>query len=118
MTGSSFATDRLNSQYSALYLNNQYLQVPGGIYFNGDFTVTVWVKPFRQAYADRVIDFGNGASSDNLLFGISNGGTPYAGVYDCRLFINCSHQLNFCMFKKNLNKRNMQQSHLQYQFGH
>ena len=56
--GNSFATDRLNQQLSAIYLNNQYLQVPSGIYFKTDFTVSVWVKTFRLANWDRIIDFG------------------------------------------------------------
>ncbi len=40
----SFTKDRLNTDSSALYLSYSYYKVPNGVYFNGDFTVTSWVK--------------------------------------------------------------------------
>jgi len=43
------------------------LQVPAGVYFSGDFTVTAWIylKSFQPN--SRLFDFGNGAPSDNVL---------------------------------------------------
>ena len=71
----SFTKDRLNTNNGALYLNNAYLQVPSGIYFKGDFTITVWVKLHQISAFSRVIDFGNGQGSDNIILGFNQGNT-------------------------------------------
>ncbi len=35
--------DRFCSPNAAIYFNQGYLQVPEGVYFSGDFTVTAWI---------------------------------------------------------------------------
>jgi len=40
----SFTLDRFNSSNAALSLINGYLLLPQGIYFNGDYTLTVWIR--------------------------------------------------------------------------
>ena len=65
-----FSTDRLNTPYSAVYLNDGYIQIPDGIYFNGDFTISVWVKIHTHRYCSRIVDFGGTARTDNVCFGL------------------------------------------------
>ncbi len=65
-----FSTDRLNTPYSAVYLNNGYIQLPDGIYFDGDFTISVWVKVRTHRYCSRIVDFGGTAHQDNVCFGL------------------------------------------------
>jgi hypothetical protein len=62
----SFVSDRFGSPNSAIYFNKGYLQVPEGVYFSGDFTVTAWI--FLKSYQSwsRIFEFGNGRDSDNV----------------------------------------------------
>ena len=69
----SFTTDRLNTVNSAIYFNNGYLKAPNGVYFNGDFTVSLWIKVRSATGYNRVIDFGNGPDSDNVVLSMSGG---------------------------------------------
>ena len=50
---------------------SNYISLPSGIYFSGPFTVTGWVYVRSYNTWSRLLDFGNGASSDNVLFAIS-----------------------------------------------
>jgi len=69
-----FTSDRFGKQNSALALNRGWTQVPTGIYFNTpEFTFSVWVYPQQIGSWSRVIDFGNGAQSDNIFLSLSNG---------------------------------------------
>ena len=63
----SFVPDRCNSLNSAVYLNKGYLQVPPGVYFKGDFTVTAWIYLKSYQNYSRLFDFGNGFPSDNVV---------------------------------------------------
>ena len=63
----SFTTDRFCSPNSAIYLNQGYLQVPAGVYFSGDFTVTAWIYLKSYQLNSRIFDFGNGQDSDNVI---------------------------------------------------
>jgi len=63
----SFTYDRFCSPNSAIYFNKGYLQVPNGVYFSGDFTVTAWIYLKSYQYWSRIIDFGNGPESDNVI---------------------------------------------------
>lgn len=68
-TSAQFTKDRLNTGSSAIYLNNAYYKVPNGVYFNGDFTVTSWVKTHSNPVYCRLIDFAepNAANGGNLF---------------------------------------------------
>ena len=44
----TFTRDRLNSPSSALRINNGYIQAPNDFYFNGDFTVSFWIKIYTM----------------------------------------------------------------------
>ena len=63
----SFTYDRFCSLNSAIYFNRGYLQVPTGVYFSGDFTVTAWIYLKSYQYYSRIIDFGNEPNNDNII---------------------------------------------------
>jgi hypothetical protein len=58
---------------SAVYLNNGYLQVPAGIYFNGDLTISLWIKIFQYTSNCRILEFAlsSGISTETVFMGIS-----------------------------------------------
>lgn len=62
--------------------DGDYVQLPAGVWFNGDFTVESWVYINNYNYWSRLIDFGNGPGSDNVLVALSNGetGMPAFGI--------------------------------------
>lgn len=62
----SLTEDRFNKPKSALCLNDGYIKVPSGVYFSGDFTITSWVKVNSARHFARILEFGNGAYSDNV----------------------------------------------------
>ena len=57
---------------------DDYVQLPAGVYFNGDFTLECWVKLNAYSNWARIIDFGAGSSTstDQVLFGFTTGNTP------------------------------------------
>ncbi len=63
----SFTYDRFCNAYSAIYFNVGFLQVPSGVYFSGDFTITTWIYLLAYESYSRIIDFGNGGPSDNVI---------------------------------------------------
>jgi hypothetical protein len=91
----SFVPDRFCSANSAIYFNQGYLQVPPGYYFTGDFTVTAWIYLKSYQYYSRIIDFGNGQSSSNVISGMFGNSSNLFGI----IFQN----LNFTNLKTSLN---------------
>ena len=68
----TFTTDRFGCLNSALALNGGWTQVASGVYFDTlEFTISVWIFPQQVDPWARIIDFSNGASSDNICFTIS-----------------------------------------------
>ena len=67
----ALTSDRFGLASSALDLSNGYIKIPSGIYFNGDYTVTAWVYMRSFPSYSPLIDFGNGAPSDNVWLGLS-----------------------------------------------
>jgi hypothetical protein len=64
----SFIEDRFGCPNSALALNGGWTQVPPGIYFDTpEFTITFWIYPQQVGLWSRVIDFGNGPTSNNIV---------------------------------------------------
>ncbi len=70
-TSYSFCEDRFKSKSFAVCLNHGYLQVPSGVYFNGDFTISIWIKANSFTWSGRILDFGNGSPFDTVLFAYS-----------------------------------------------
>ena len=75
----SFTTDRFCNLNSAIYFNEGYLQVPTGVYFNGDFTLTVWIQLKSYQSFSRIIDFGNSFPSDNVVITMYSGTSNLSG---------------------------------------
>ncbi len=70
-----FATDRFGNANAALNLNGGWTQVPSGIYFNTPaFTISTWIYPQTIGSWARLVDFGNGANSNNVVFAIGASG--------------------------------------------
>jgi len=68
-----FTKDRFDTENAALALNGGWTQVPSGIYFDTpEFTISVWILPQQVGRWARVIDFGNGPASANIILAISN----------------------------------------------
>ncbi|MFZ4773744.1 MAG: LamG-like jellyroll fold domain-containing protein [Terrimicrobiaceae bacterium] len=61
--------------------SDDFAQAPSGEYFTGDFTVMAWVYVRNFNSWSRLIDFGNGPNSDNILFAISNGTTGQPNLH-------------------------------------
>jgi len=68
----SFVPDRFCSLNSAIYFNHGYLQVPAGVYFSGDFTVTGWIYLKSYQYYSRIIDFGIENNNNNIILAFSD----------------------------------------------
>jgi uncharacterized membrane protein len=64
--------------------NNDYIDLPDGVWFEGDFTIESWI--YLRSYASwcRLFDFGGGESSDNIVLAISNetSGKPALHIYN------------------------------------
>ena len=85
---------------SYIYINMGYLYASPAVYFSSDFTVSFWVKFISfPGYWSRIVDFGNGAASDNMVityssvtlgqtvFQIFNGGTGYGtGIFSNTIY--------------------------------
>jgi hypothetical protein len=67
-------------QNSSLYLNgsNQYIQLDTFNTTNNGLTIAAWFNVSSGGWA-RLIDFGNGAGSDNILYAPGNGAVIYVG---------------------------------------
>jgi hypothetical protein len=74
----SFTYDRFCSPNSAIYFNQGYLQVPKGVYFSGDFTVTTWINLKSYHSWARIFDFGNG-QIENVFLGMHGISSQLAG---------------------------------------
>src|SRR5665647_3266585 len=60
---------------------DDYVSVPAGVYFSGDFTIECWVYPKSFANWARIIDFGNGAGSNNVVLGYTYGTSAAPSFY-------------------------------------
>lgn len=82
----TFVSDRFGYPSSALYLNLGYCQVPPRLYFDGgQFTISAWVNVQTVEKWSRLIDFSNGAFTENILIALSQDTT---GVPDTEIYYN------------------------------
>ena len=82
-----FVKDRFGKANSAIRFTDGYYQVPPGVYFKGDFTVSVWIKAIGIVNTGgTIIDFGNGVSSDNIRFI-----TSYQNEYKPVFYVNINN---------------------------
>ena len=82
-TNANFSSDRKGNELSALDLNFGYCTVPPGVYFKGDFTITLWGMLRNLTSYARIIDFGNGFSSNNVVLSFSN---ALSGRYSVEIY--------------------------------
>jgi hypothetical protein len=62
--------------------NNDYVDVADNVWFDGsDLTIEAWVNMHSYATWSRIIDFGNGAGNNNLVFVATTGDTGYPSIY-------------------------------------
>jgi hypothetical protein len=71
--------DRFNFPNNALYFDGtgDYIDVPDGVFFDGDYTVSAWVNPDEIRSWSRLIDFANGQNNNNILVSMSQNMTGY-----------------------------------------
>lgn len=64
--------------YDATATVDDYIDVPDGVYFDDNtFTVEAWVYVKAMYNWSRLIDFGNGAPSNNVLIALQDGTTGF-----------------------------------------
>ena len=63
--------------------DGDYIEIPGGVWFDGDSTIEAWVFVRKHSNWSRIIDFGNGSGADNVLFALSieKTGRPTFEIY-------------------------------------
>ena len=78
----SFVQDRNNNANSALSLNDGFVQAPPGVYFNGDFTISAWVRVNQVGNFTRLLDFGDENFADNVFASLTwdSFGNPYLNI--------------------------------------
>jgi len=61
---------------------DDYMDAPDGVWVSGDFTIEAWVRVRSHKDWSRLIDFGNGEYSDNVVLALSSGvsGKPVFAV--------------------------------------
>ena len=74
--------DRFGNPNSALALNDGFLLAPPGVYFDGEFSATAWVRVRKYTNSIRILDFGIGHPyASNVLFAATwNEGLMTPGV--------------------------------------
>ena len=79
----SFTNYRNNIVSSALDLNVGYVQAPEGVYFSGDFTITVWVmyRNIKSNYA-KILDFGSPGIDEVILGVVETSGCIEFTIFD------------------------------------
>ncbi|CAF1104410.1 unnamed protein product [Brachionus calyciflorus] len=105
-TNSFLVSDRFGNSESAFQVKNGFVRVANNTYFSGEFTVTAWVKLNAYLVYQRLIDFGNGDGSDNILmvlsgatnnicFHIYKGSSLYSFDSSKVLFLDIWHHVAF-----------------------
>ena len=89
----TYVADHSGNANSAVYLNSQYFTLASGVYFNGAFSVTAWVKQLTYGVNNpRLVDCGTATSAvDNVVLNLQGSGNGGFNVY---VFSN-SVQSNF-----------------------
>ena len=79
----SFTTDRFGSPNSAISLISGYYQVPAGVYFKGDLTISLWIKSRVLVDWAKIVDFGNKDADENVVISASrvDSGQPSPETY-------------------------------------
>lgn len=73
-------SNRIPALYSGYVPSSGYFVAPRDVYFNGDFTLTVWVYAESIENWARLIDFGNGSPRDNVEISLSTRQSGFLGM--------------------------------------
>jgi hypothetical protein len=74
-----FTRDRNGNKNGALALQNGFLQAPPGVYFEGNLTISAWVKVNSVGNFTRLLDFGSDKFLENVFASLTwdSFGKPY-----------------------------------------
>jgi arabinan endo-1,5-alpha-L-arabinosidase len=75
----TLTSDRFNNPNSALDFQSGYNTLPGGVYFNGDFTFTVWIYYNQNPAWATILEFSN-SRADVVSFQSSLASTGSPGM--------------------------------------
>ena len=75
----ALTSDRFNNPNSALDFQSGYNSIPSGVYFNGDFTVSVWINYNQNAQWARVLEISN-SQADVVTMHASWSSTGFPGI--------------------------------------
>ena len=97
-----YVSDRLGSTVNAVYLVNSYISLPDLVYFDGDFTISVWVYLLSYASWSRILDCYGASHGDNVIAAFTAGTTGlldltvtnYANGADINLYSSAVLPLN------------------------
>ena len=78
----NYVNDRFSRKELAIYLNSSYIAVPPGIYFYGDFTISVWFKLDQINANARILDFGNAPNNNNIILAFTPNAKIFLAIYD------------------------------------
>ena len=86
----SFVADRAGNSNGAVSLTNgNYLTMPVGVYFSGDFTITAWVSVQSESTYATLVDCGTSVPGQNDVV------VMITGPQNPKLFLNIGSQDNF-----------------------
>ena len=83
----TYENDRFSINFAAISLTRGYLKAPTNVYFNGDFSITAWIRILEYIVVEppgstttwnaELLEFGNNINNqkpiDDVIFGIKNG---------------------------------------------
>jgi hypothetical protein len=85
VNGAQLVNDRFGNEFSAYSFNgiSDFIFVPEDVYFDGDFTISVWINPRQIRSWNRILDFGNSENAQNVFLAISQSesGKPVGSVF-------------------------------------
>jgi len=97
LTNIAFVNDRFCNMNSAIFFNfaSQGLQVPPGVYFSADFTLTAWLY-IKETTSEnsRLIDFGNINYSDNVFVFFNSMKITYVISVDSNTAFNENYRMS------------------------
>ena len=68
----SFCPDRFNNANLAINFENGFNSVPPGVYFSGDFTISLWISLNQIASLTKIVEFSNNKSDLVSVYASSN----------------------------------------------
>ena len=87
----ALTSDRFNKPQSALGLYNGFYTLPNGVYFNSNYSVTLWVKARSFNANSRIIDVGNGEYNSNVIIHLTKG---VSGCLQQEFYVGNSYESN------------------------